>query len=241
MTRPPLPALTIETTSPAHITAVCAGRVAPLGPKSVPSGFVKHRGDGIAHVGMLGLQGDEQADLTVHGGPDKAVYAYALSNYAAWLRDFPQHAGLLIPGGLGENLTIDGLCEATVCVGDIVRIGTTTLQVTQPRQPCFKLALRFNNPRLPQAMMRNGACGWYYRVLVPGSLAAGDTLTLQARPNPSWTIARFHRLIAGRSAALGDLAELAELEGLAAAWRSIALKAVSERMSATSAFSGSME
>lgn len=211
----------------ARIVSVQAGRVAPLGPQGVPSGFVKHVVNGPVHAGKLGLEGDAQADLTVHGGPDKAVYGYSLSSYSVWLRDFPQHGALLTPGGLGENLTIEQLDETTVCIGDIVRVGTTALQVSQSRQPCFKFALRFNDKHLPRAMMRNGLCGWYYRVLEPGLLSAGDAMTLQFRPNPNWSIARFHRLIAGLPAAPGDMAELTKLEGLAAHWREAARQAVS--------------
>src|SRR5450631_4197048 len=184
----------MPTDASARIVSVQTGRVAPLGPRRVPSGFVKHGVNGPVHAGTFGLEGDEQADLTVHGGPDKAVYGYALSSYSIWLRDFSQHGALLIPGGLGENVTIEGLDETTVCIGDIVRVGTVVLQVSQPRQPCFKFALRFNDKHLPRAMMRNGLCGWYYRVLEPGTLGAGDAMTLQARPNPGWPVARFHRL-----------------------------------------------
>ena len=217
----------MPTDATARIVSVQAGVVAPLGPQGVPSGFVKHVVNGPVHAGKLGLEGDEQADLTVHGGPDKAVYGYALSSYPVWLRDFPQHGALLTPGGLGENLTIEQLDETTVCIGDIVRVGTTALQVSQSRQPCFKFALRFNDKHLPRAMMRNGLCGWYYRVLEPGMLGAGDAMTLQARPNPNWSIARFHRLIAGLPAPPGDMAELTKLEGLAAHWREAARQAVS--------------
>lgn len=176
-----------------RIASVQTGRIAPLGPKGVPSGFVKRVVNGPVRVEMLGLAGDEQADLRVHGGFDKAVYGYALANYAAWLREVPQHAALLVPGGLGENLTIDGLDEAAVCIGDIVRVGTATLQVTQPRQPCFKFGLRFNDPLMPRAMVKNGLCGWYYRVIEAGAVSAGDTLELQERPNPDWSIAQVHR------------------------------------------------
>jgi MOSC domain-containing protein YiiM len=104
----------MPTDATARIVSVQAGRVAQLGPQGVPSGFVKHVVNGSVHAGKLGLEGDEQADLTVHGGPDKAVYGYALSSYPVWLRDFPQHGALLTPGGLGENLTIEQLDETTV-------------------------------------------------------------------------------------------------------------------------------
>lgn len=216
-----------STDTTARIVSVQAGRVAPLGPQGVPSGFGKHVVNGPVHIGELGLEGDEQADLTVHGGPDKAVYGYALSSYSIWIRDFPEHGALLTPGGLGENLTIGHLDETTVCIGDILRAGTVVLQVSQSRQPCFKFALRFNNKHLPRAMMRNGCCGWYYRVIEPGTLRAGDEMALEARPNPHWSIARFHRLIAGLPAELGDMAELATLEGLAAHWRQAAHQTVS--------------
>lgn len=210
----------------ARVFSVRAGRVAPLGPNGVRSGFVKRELEGPATVTELGIEGDEQADLSVHGGYDKAVYGYALSSYATWIREFPQHASLLVPGGLGENLSIDGVDETTVCVGDIVRIGSTMLQVTQPRQPCFKLALLYNDRRMPQGMMKNGRCGWYYRVLEPGQLRAGDFALLQDRPNPDWSIAKFFNLIATRSATRGDMCELAALDGLADYWRRTAFRAI---------------
>lgn len=213
---------------PASIASVQVGPVAPLGPQGVPSGFVKWRTDSPVSVTRLGLAGDSQADLSVHGGPDKAVYGYAMSNYSIWLRDFPQHAELLVPGGLGENLTIEGLDESLVCIGDIVRIGTTILQVTQSRQPCFKFALRFDDRRMPSAMMKNGCCGWYYRVIDPGTVSAGDAVILGSRPNPAWTIARFRRLIANRSVGAAESAELGELEGLAAHWRRKAREATQQ-------------
>src|SRR3984957_19370382 len=117
------------------LRSVQVGRVAPLGPDGVMSGFVKQPVQGPVEVGLLGLAGDQQADLEVHGGPDKAVYACSLGNYAAWKAAFPQYETLLVPGGLGENLTIDEFAEGEVCLGDQVRIGTCVLQVSQPRQP----------------------------------------------------------------------------------------------------------
>ncbi|SFK50997.1 MOSC domain-containing protein YiiM [Methylocapsa palsarum] len=206
-----------------RISSIQAGRIAPLGPRGVLSGFVKDRVDGPISAGLLGLSGDEQADLTVHGGPEKAVYGYGLASYAAWRRAFPDHAGLLKPGGLGENLTIDGQEETSVCIGDIVRVGGAVLQVTQPRQPCFKLALRFADNGMPRAMIRNGLCGWYYRVLEPGVLTSGTAIVLEERPNPEWSVARFFRLITTHRVSEGELAELVAMNGLASQWRASAL------------------
>lgn len=212
---------------PAYITSVQAGCIARLGPAGVPSAFAKHPLEWPVRVERLGLAGDEQADRTVHGGPDKAVYGYSRANYDIWRSGFPEHTQLLQAGGFGENLTINGLDETTVCIGDIMRAGTVILQVSEPRQPCFKLALRFGDRRMPKAMMRNGLCGWYFRVLGPGQLAAGNRIRLELRPNPGWAIARFHRLITMRSATLGDIAELAKMEGLAGHWRDMAQDALS--------------
>ena len=208
--------------SGATLISVQVGRVAPLGPEGVPSAFVKCPVDGPIAVMALGLAGDQQADLRVHGGPEKAVYGYALSSYAPWRHAFPEHDALLVPGAFGENLTIGGMDEETVHIGDVVRVGSATLQVTQPRQPCFKFALRFADKRMPKAMIRNGRSGWYYRVVEAGVLAAGDRLDLRERPNPGWPMARFNRLLAGKSWTPQELTELASLAGLAQSWREMA-------------------
>lgn len=193
------------------VHSIQVGRASPLGPNGVLSGFVKRRVCGPIDVGPLGLVGDEQADRRVHGGPDKAVYAYALSNYAAWQSAFPQHAQLLVAGGFGENLTLGNCDEATICAGDVVSIGTAILQVREPRQPCFKLGLRFDDNAVPKAMVKNGLCGWYFRVLESGSFEAGLGVHLRERPNPAWPISRVNRQITQRRATPTERAEFAEL------------------------------
>ena len=126
---------------------------------------------------------------------------------------------MFVAGGVGENLPIEGLNEQTVCLGDQHQIGTAVLAVCQHRQPCFKLALRFNDPRLVRAMVQNGRSGWYYRVIREGSVRAGDRVRLLERPNPSWTVARFAALEASRRFSKHDWAELATLVGLADNWQ----------------------
>ena len=191
------------------LRSVHVGRIAPLGPDAAPSGFVKSEIAGEAQVTSLGMVGDEQADLSVHGGPEKAVYAYALSNYPAWIADFPEHAAHFRAGSLGENLAIEGLREADICVGDVHAIGSVVLQVCQPRQPCFKFALRFEDARLPPAMMRNGRSGWYYRVLQEGVLKAGDAVLLHARPHPEYKFTRLFEAITRRNASRENLRPMA--------------------------------
>ncbi len=138
---------------------------------------------GASAVGPLGLRGDEQADLSVHGGLDKAVYAYPSEHYAFW-RQARQVAGVsgidteLNPGALGENLTLSGLLESDVWVGDVLRFANCQLRVVQPREPCFKFnaAMGFNTAS--KLMAQSGLCGFYLAVDEPGTLSAGDTFTL---------------------------------------------------------------
>lgn len=214
--------------SPA-ILSVQVGAVAPLGPAGIPSGFRKGLVDGRVAVGWLGLEGDAQADLTRHGGPDKAVYVYPNAHYARWRAELSEHAALLRAGGFGENLTVSGLDEDTTCIGDVFDVGSARLQVTQFRQPCFKLALYFGDKRLPQAMVRSGRSGWYARVLREGSVGPGDAVALVARPNPAWSVRRLAHGFLHRAATLDELAELSGMEGLAEGWRRAATNAVTAR------------
>ena len=170
-------------------------------------------------VEPLGLAGDAQADLAVHGGPEKAVYAYAVAHYAAWAEDYPQHRDQLVPGGFGENLTIEGLVERDLCVGDVHRVGSAVLQVCQPRQPCFKLALYFDDNKLPRAMVRNGRAGWYYRVLEPGEISAGEAVSLVERPHPAFRFDRLIEIVNFGNASEDECRAMADMTGLASRLR----------------------
>lgn len=155
--------------------------------RAILTGIYKTAVTGDVPVGPLGLQGDEQADLSVHGGLDKAVYAYPSEHYAFW-RQARQEAGVagidtqLNPGALGENLTLGGLLEADVWVGDVLRFAHCQLRVTQPREPCFKFnaAMGFNTAA--KLMAQSGLCGFYLAVDEPGALAAGGTFTVVPGP-----------------------------------------------------------
>ena len=201
-----------------RLEAVRVGRVTPLGPEQVPSGYVKQTRVEPITVSALGLMGDEQADLSVHGGPDKAVYGYAASHYATWRSEIPEHANLLVPGGMGENLTIAGVDEADLCIGDVHRIGTVTVQVCQPRQPCFKLAAYFGDAKMPRAFLRSGRSGWYYRVLEAGTLCGGDDVQLLDRPQ-AFPFARLVAIVNGAAATAAEIAELARMPELASSLR----------------------
>jgi len=205
--------------SGARLLSVQTGRSAPLGPDAVPSAIVKTARQGPVAVMRLGLDGDEQADLSVHGGPEKAVYAYAAQHYPQWAQQFPELAAHFTGGAMGENLTVSGLEESAICVGDVHQAGSALLQVCQPRQPCFKFALRHNNKFLPKAMVKNGFAGWYYRVLRVGQLQAGDALTLHARPNPDFPFSRLIQIVYHGKATKDEIRRMADLEGLASQWR----------------------
>lgn len=180
--------------------------------------YGKDARDGSILATALGLEGDEVGNVRVHGGPEKAIYAYAASNYILWAADHPQHAARLIPGGFGENLLIDGLDEHSACVGDRWRIGSALVEICQPRQPCATLARWFDDPRMVKEMVKNGRCGWYLRVLEEGRLQAGDALQLKHCPDNSWSIAKVATASYRSPPDRTELKELAATPGLASNW-----------------------
>ena len=133
------------------------------------------------------LDGDEQSDLTVHGGPNKAVYAYPHEHYAFWQREFPLMQ--LSAGAFGENLTTEGLVEDDARIGDVLRIGTAELEVKQPRLPCYKLGIRFDRADMVRRFMKSGRSGIYFSVVREGELGAGDRIERIRRAEHDITIA----------------------------------------------------
>lgn len=165
-------------------------------PKEWVSGIHKQSTPGPVYLGRLNLEGDGQADLLHHGGPDRAALLYTASRYPVWRVDL----GLpgLPFGAFGENLTVDGLSEASVCLGDVYRAGDVEIQVSQPRIPCWKLAWRNEIPDLAAQVLSRGWTGWYVRVLREGLLEPGLELQLVERPCPEWTVEEAHRVHAER-------------------------------------------
>ena len=152
------------------------------------SGIWKLPVPGPVFVGRINLAGDAQADLKVHGGPDKAVLAYSADHYAGWqceleLTEMPY-------GSFGENFSLSGIAEAEVCIGDTYALGGVRVQVSQPRQPCWKLGRRWKRPDLPERVIASGRSGWYLRVIAEGHVDRGQTLELLERPFPQWSVAR---------------------------------------------------
>ncbi|MBF5096317.1 MOSC domain-containing protein [Azospirillum sp. INR13] len=223
--RPETP-VTINAAS-ATLKAVLIGKAIPFGKPGAFSAIDKQPADGALAIGTAGLAGDEQADLRNHGGPDKAVHHYPYDHYAGWRADLPSPVPLLeTVGAFGENLSTLGLTEEEVCVGDVFRIGTATLQVSQGRQPCWKLNHRFGVTDMARRVQATGRTGWYYRVLEPGVAAAGDGVALVERPLPDWPLARILRAFYHDTGDVRTLAGIAELEPLAPGWRDLARRRV---------------
>ena len=149
--------------------------------RTVSTGIFKEAVEGSVRVARLNLDGDGQADLTVHGGPTKAVYAYPSEHYDFWREQLP--GTVLEWGRFGENLTVEGLDEESVLIGDRFRVGTARLVVTEPRMPCFKLGLRFGDPKMIKRFLQSQRTGFYFGVEEEGRIEAGDTIELLER-NP---------------------------------------------------------
>ena len=143
--------------------------------------------NGAVRVGRLNLEGDQQSDLSVHGGVHKAVYTYPSEHYPWWRLELDDPD--LDWGAFGENLTVSGLTETSVRIGDRFQIGTAELLVTQPRLPCYKLGIRFGRPDMETRFLRSGRTGFYFSVIREGELEAGDAVAIVARAEDSMTVA----------------------------------------------------
>jgi MOSC domain-containing protein YiiM len=168
-------------------------------------------------VRQLNLDGDRQADLSVHGGVDKAVYAYPAEHYAYWQGIYPDMA---LPWAMfGENLTTEGLLEDRVSIGDRFRIGTAEVVVTQPRMPCYKLGIRFGRDDILKHLLQTGFTGFYFAVLKEGEVAAGDAITLLHRDADQLRVSDITRLYAFDHDNQDLLSRAVALDALPASWR----------------------
>jgi MOSC domain-containing protein YiiM len=173
--------------------------------KSVTTGIFKYPVSDRVRVRALNIEGDGQADLTVHGGIDKAVYAYPIEHYPYWQKELP---GVDLPwGAFGENLSVEGLSETTVCIGDRLRIGTAELLVTQPRFPCFKLNLKFDRDDMMQRFLSSGLSGIYFAVAKEGDIGVGDPIEVISQDEHQISLADIVRIY--RRAADRDLVQRA--------------------------------
>jgi MOSC domain-containing protein YiiM len=171
---------------------------------------------GPVYAGRLGLAGDSVYDTRDHGGPDQAVLMYAAAHYPRWRQELGREIG---PGDFGENLTVEGLDEDTVCMGDVYQVGPVRFQVSHPRQPCATLARRHQISDMIAIVRSNGRSGWYLRVLTEGSVEPGQLIERLERPNAEWTVRRAARAMLTRQQNPAEAAGLARCRGLSVGWR----------------------
>lgn len=215
-----------QSTDPAFLPAgrVVSVRVGLPRKTTAPNGkpwetaIFKEETFGAVALGKENLAGDYQANRKYHGGPDKAICFYSREHYSFWRERVRDDMG---NGAFGENLTIEGLTEGMVCVGDTLAIGTTRLQVSQPRQPCANVSKRWAAPKLPSLMQTTGYTGFYARVLQTGELEAGTSVQILERPHPVWTLERANRLMYDDNADREEVIALRSLPLLSAEWKRI--------------------
>ena len=176
------------------LLTLLTGKAVPYTRPGSRSAIAKTAVAGARRVTFTGIEGDEQGDLRVHGGIDKAIHHYPLDHYAFWKTEL---SSLLLdtPGAFGENISALGWTEDDVHLGDVIRAGTAVLEVSQGRQPCWKLNDRLGHPRVAALVQSTGRTGWYYRVRQQGVVAAGDELVRIERPFPDWPLSRLVSLL----------------------------------------------
>jgi MOSC domain-containing protein YiiM len=181
------------------------------------TGYVKDEVRGAVRAMRLGLQGDEQFDTRVHGGPDMALLAYAAAHYARWAAELALPG--FGPGAFGENLVIQGHDESLVCIGDVYAIGGAVVQVSQPRGPCANISRRWNQQDLLARVVATGRTGWYLRVLEEGDVRAGDPVVARERPHADMGVDRVLRLRLDPASDPDGVAAIAACEALSREWR----------------------
>lgn len=211
-------------TLPAAVPLILSGRIASLGHGHARSAIDKSPVKGPWRIERTGLVGDEQADERHHGGPEKALHHYPFEHYETWRASLGDNALLHKTGAFGENISTSGWTEETVHVGDIIRFGGVLLQVSQARQPCWKLNVRLGSEGIARRMQSAAITGWYYRVLEHGCAEPGALLTLEHRPQPRWPLSRTLRLLYRDLDAYDELQDMAGVSELSDGWRRLAAR-----------------
>lgn len=183
----------------------------------VSTGIYKMPVEGRVMLRTLNLDGDRQADLTVHGGPTKAVYVYPAEHYSYWRDELP---GTELPWGMfGENFTTEGLNESTVNIGDRFRVGSAEVTVTEPRMPCYKLGIKFGRADIIKRFLASGRTGFYFSVQREGEVGAGDEIELIARDANNVKVADITGLYSGNKGDVKMMRRAIALEALPESWR----------------------
>ena len=201
------------------VIAFFAGAVRPMPGDGRPTAIFKLPVDGPVQIGKEGLVNDAQADRRVHGGPEKAVHHYPLENHRRLAAQFDEQAAGFVSGGMGENISTEGMTEENVCIGDVYSVGSVRLQVSQPRSPCWKIDAKFDREGITRFVAEQGIAGWYYRVLQAGSAQAGDSLHLVERNQDPFSLRDWWTIMRQPRVSLETLQRVADTAGLTLAYR----------------------
>lgn len=206
-----------------QIKTLLTGKLEKLGNENIISAINKKATYEQERVIFTGLVNDVQADRKNHGGPDKAIHHYAFEHYTYWTFvpdvSFPN---VLHEGGFGENISTVDMDESLVCIGDKYKVGSVVLEVSQARQPCWKLNLRFGHPNMSRMVQDSLRTGWYYRVLEEGTLQAGNRFTLLDRPWPEWPLKKLLHVLYIDTQNKQLLEEMTQITPLSEGWKKIA-------------------
>ncbi|NDV93209.1 MOSC domain-containing protein [Alteromonas sp. 345S023] len=198
-----------------NIDALFAGHPQPLGPRGAPSSIKKDPVE-LLTVEKDGTKEDEQANTRLHGGPEKVLHQYSPINYYTLKMHFPE--GTFLAGSIGENISVEGMCDATVFIGDVWRFGDVILQVSAPRAPCNKISHRYGIANLDRFVGERGITGWYYRVMETGVMRVGDSVELISRDTQSVNVQTLMQCVHTKAdKALAK--QLASLDALDDEWR----------------------
>ena len=206
------------------LLALSVGPIKAIGPEKLQSGIDKKPVDRPLFLTKTGFIGDEQADKKHHGGAEKAVHHYDFDHYAFWKNELGHKAVFDTPTAFGENLSTSGLSEKDIAVGDVYRLGKAIIEVSQGRQPCFRLNVRFGVTDMSVRTQKSGQTGWYYRVLQEGEVTLQDELELLERLHEEWTIYRLWKAFYVTRSDYEELSHIASLNELSPSWRSLAQK-----------------
>ena len=211
------------------LSELLTGQVQPFGPHDVPSGILKSPANRPLWLGLEGFEGDAQGDRRHHGGPDKAVHHYPFEHYDVWRLTIGPCRALDAAGAFGENLSTQGLTEADIAIGDVFRLGEAVIEVSQGRQPCWKLNHRFGVADMALWVQRSGRTGWYYRVLQEGLVRPDSALERIERRTPDWPLARLWRVLYVNTLDMDELSAMSALPDLPGSWRRLAERRLSSR------------
>ena len=200
------------------VEGLYVGQIKTLEPDGERSAIFKHPVDAVT-ISTGGIEGDAQADTRFHGGPDKAVHQFSQDSYRVICERYPLLSDSATYGSFGENLSATNMTDSNVHIGDIYHVGSTVLQVSEPRRPCWKINRKFGQEKLSVFVEQQCISGWYFRVLQDGEVRVGDAVSLQQRQPDSVSIAEFTSVITQHRPSLSKLDQLVAGRGLSELWR----------------------